>query len=384
MKKFFTLVAVGAMAATALGAQAQVTVDGVLNSTELTTGNYVLLGKYTNPRGFGDAGFLSLYAASTATKVYLFLGGTVEANSNAFQLFLDLPAITGVPMGTALPAGTAGTSFEKMTAKMDLPVDLALALRSDGTGFKIEGATYTAVLATSKNLTGTTPLAGDGTAMTLPTDAAFPGLAMAKVAYKNATGGKVSANPGNTTPNTSATYGGVGTYGLEIELDRAALGATGTPILSVFALQNNGDGGYLSSDYIPQATTAPAGNGNLGDASKVDFSTVPGRQAATFTLTATGVALANKAADAAAVAMGIYPNPANDVATVAYNVGARAENVSIALTDLLGRPVRVLSSGVQAAGVQSKVVSTANIAAGIYLIRVQVGDKVATRKIVLM
>lgn len=384
MKKIFTIAAAGVLATASLGAQAQVTVDGQLTAAEVTAGNYVLLGKYTNPRGFGDAGLISLYAASTPTKVYFFLGGTVETNGNAFQLFLDLPATTGVPAGTSLPAGAAGTSFEKMISKMDLPVDLALALRSDGTGFKIEGATYTAVLANSKNLTGTTPLAGDGTVLALPADAAFPMLAMAKVAYKNATGGKVSANPGNTTPNTAAAYGGVGTLGLEVELDRAALGAAGTPALSVFALQNGGNGGFLSSDYIPQATTPPAGNGNLGDADKVDFATVPGRQAATFTLSATGVVLANKAADAAAVAMGIYPNPTNDVATVAYNVGARAQNVNILLTDLLGRPVRVLSSGVQAAGVQTKLVSTADIAAGTYLMRVEVGDKVATSKIVLL
>ena len=384
MKKLFTIAAAGLLATAALNAQAQVTVDGQLTAAEVTAGNYVLLGKYTNPRGFGDAGLLSLYAASTATKVYFFLGGTVETNGNAFQLFLDLPVTTGVPVGTALPAGAAGTSFEKMVAKMDLPVDLALALRSDGAGFKIEGATYTAGVANSKNLTGPTPLAGDGTPLTLPTDAAFPMLAMAKVAYKNATGGKVSANPGNTTSNTDPAYGGVGSFGLEVELDRTVLGATGTPVLSVFALQNGGNGGFLSSDYIPQATTAPAGNGNLGDADKVDFATVPGRQAATFTLTATGVALANKAADAAALAVGVYPNPANDVATVAYNVGARAETVSISLTDLLGRPVRVLSSGIQAAGVQNKVVSTANIAAGTYLMRVQVGDKVSTRKMVLL
>ena len=384
MKKIFTLTAAGLLAAASFGAQAQVMVDGQLTAAEITAGNYVLLGKYTNPRGFGDAGLLSLYAASTPTKVYFFLGGTVETNGNAFQLFLDLPATTGVPAGTALPAGTAGTSFQKMTAKMDLPVDLALALRSDGMGFKIEGATYTPVLATSKNLTGTTPLAGDGTALTLPTDAAFPMLAMAKVAYKNATGGKLSANPGNTTPNTDPAYGGVGTYGLEVELDRTALGATGTPTLSVFALQNGGDGGYLSSDYIPQATTPPAGNGNLEDASKVDFATVPGRQAATFTLSATGVVLANKAADANALALQVYPNPATSVATLEYNVGSRADNVNIMLTDLMGRNVQSLVNGLQPAGKQSTSVSTAEIAAGTYLVRVQVGDKVSTRKVVLL
>ncbi|ALW86436.1 hypothetical protein AUC43_15890 [Hymenobacter sedentarius] len=371
------------MSAATFGAHAQVTVDGVLNTAELTSGNYVLVGKYTNPRGFGDAGLLSLYAASTATKVYFFVGGTVEPNGNSFQLFLDLPATTGVPVGTSLPAGAAGTSFEKMVAKMDLPVDLALALRSDGTGYKIEGATYTATAVTSKNLTGTTPIAGDGTASMLATDVAFPMLATARVAYKNATGGKLSANPGAIPANTTTDYGGAGTYGWEIELDRAAIGALATSTLQVFVLQNNGDGGFLSSDYIPQATTTPTGNGNLGDAPTVNFANVPGRQAATLSLTATGTVLPTKAANEASVAIGVFPNPASGSTTVSYRVETATAPVRIELNDLLGRTVRVVESGVKGAGAQSKRFDTADLAAGTYLVRVQVGEKVAVSKVVL-
>ena len=115
-----------------------------------------------------------------------------------------------------------------------------------------------------------------------------------------------------------------------------------------------------------------------------DFPTLPGRQAATVTLGANGTVLANKAADAAAVAMSVYPNPAAGTATVAYSVAGRAEQVNIVLTDLLGRQVRVLESGLRSAGAQSTKVSTADVAAGTYLVRVQVGDKVATSKVVLM
>ena len=46
--------------------------------------------------------------------------------------------------------------------------------------------------------------------------------------------------------------------------------------------------------------------------------------------------------------------------------------------------VQVLANGLQPAGLQSKIVSTANVAAGTYLVRVQVGDKMATRKVVLL
>ncbi|OGX88248.1 hypothetical protein BEN47_09170 [Hymenobacter lapidarius] len=389
MKKLFTLAAASVLAAGSFAAQAQVVLDGQLTAPEITAGNYVLIGKYTNPRGFGDAGLLSLYAATTATKVYFFVGGTVETNGNAFQLFLDLPARAGVPVGTSLPAGMMGTSFEGMVAKLDLAADLALALRSEGTDFQIEGASYTSATAgTSMKLTSTAGVvSGNGTAQTLSAAATvgnFAALAGTRVAYRNSSDGKVSSNPGNTTPNTGASYGGVGSFGWEIELDRTATGlATGTPALTFFVLQNSGKGDFLSSDYIPQTSVPVAGNGNVGAAAAADFTTIAGRQAATITLGATGV-LGTRAADAAAIALGVYPNPANGIATVAYSVGNRFENVNIVLTDLVGRHVQVLSNGMESAGVKTKTVSTADVSAGTYLVRVQVGDKVATRKVVLM
>jgi len=394
MKKIFTLAAASFLAAGALNAQAQVVLDGQLTAAEITAGNYVLLGKFTNPRGFGDAGLLSLYAASTSTKMYFFVGGTVEANGNAFQLYLDLPGAAGVPVGTALPAGAATTSFQNVTAKLDLAADLALALRSDGTGYQIEGAYYTSpTIGGSAKLTTTAgTVAGDGTPLALSagtTTGNYARLAGARVSYRVAATPGVSGNPGNTRvagppPSFPASYGGVGSFGWEIELDRTTAGLTGTPQVSMFVIQNGGDGGYMSSDFIPQ-TSAPltTNNGNLASGA-FDFSTLPDRQAATVLLSATGTVLANKAADAAAVAMSVYPNPAQGVATVAYNVAGRAEQVNIVLTDLLGRQVQVLESGLRSSGAQTTTVSTADVAAGTYLVRVQVGDKVATSKVVLM
>ena len=395
MKKIFTLAAAGAMALASAHANAQVVVDGVLNATELTGANYKLIGTFTNPRGFGDWGLLSLYAANTANKVYFFVGGTVEANGNAFQLFLDLPGVTGASASpVALPtAAGSGTSFQNMAAKLDMAPDMALALKSSGTAnsFQIEAITYSsATMANDRIITTTAaPVMGTGTPVMLSatnTVGAYARLAGAVMAYRNTPDGKILTNPGNTTPNTGPAYGAAGSFGWEMELDRSAMGILGgTPVLTVFALQNNGDGGFLSSDFIPRNpsplpasfTNAP----NLG--TNPDFALVPGRQAAGIQLTANGV-LGNTSAAEAAVALAVYPNPASGSATVAYNVGTRAEQVNLVLTDLLGRPVSVLASGLQAAGLQSQVVSTANVAAGTYLLRVQVGDKMVTRKVVLL
>ena len=408
MKKLFTLAAATSLAAASFAAQAQ-TVDGVLSAGEIGTGSgqYQLLGKYTNPRGFGDAGLLSLYAASTGTKLYIFVGGTVEANGNAFQLFLDLPGVAGVPVGTALPAGSTGTSFQNVTFKLDLAADLALALRADDSAtpavpratrsYKIEGISYVGspTTASSQNLTtAAAQLMRSGAPVTIPaTTAAGPGLgklAGMRTAYRadttvRVTGAMpreaqpgVSVNPGNTTPNTGAAYGAAGTYGWEIEIDRATAGLT-TGMVNVFVVQNNGDGGYASSDFIPQ-TSAPlaANNGNLASGA-YDFTALPDPQSAAIALRPLGT----RAADESAVAMGVFPNPAQGRTTVSYQV-TKTEAVNVVLTDLMGRTVRTLENSNKSAGIQNISLNTADVAAGTYLVRVQVGDKVAVRKVVLL
>lgn len=383
MKKLFTLATASALAATAITAQAQITVDGTLNATEIgaaNTGRYVRIGQFTNPRGFGDWGLLSLYAANSGSKVYFFVAGTVEnataGGKNSFQLYIDVPGVTGT---NDLPGGTvgSGTSFEKMDALMDFAPDMALGIKGDGTTLNVEGIVYTATTGTDKVLFPS--MAVNGTAVTVPgsaTAAPFTRFANARVAYRNSSDGKVLTNPGATNG------GGAGSFGWEFELDRAAMGAgtTGTPQLTIFAVQNNGDGGYVSSDFIPQAT--PAITSNSGNAaSSPDFTQIGGTQAAPFSLSAI---LGTKKIDEQRIAMDVFPNPSNGVATVSYQVLNKAQNVNIVLTDLAGRTVRTLRNGSVPAGSRQEIVRTQDVTAGTYLVKVQIGDMVATRKVVLL
>ena len=396
MKKQFTLAAAALLAAGTLSAQAQIAVDGVITAAEIgaaNTGKYVLLGKFTSPRGFGDWGLLSLYAANTDSKVYFFVAGTVENGNNSLQLFLDLPGVTGASASPAsLPVPTpASTSFGGMVAKMDIAPDLALALKGNGTGMGGAAGTITpqAIIYTSptvavdRDLTPDLPNSGAATAIAATATAGpFIRLTGSRMAYKNSSDGKILTNPGNVLPNTSANYGGAGSFGWEIELDRTALGVTTLGAIGVFALQNNSGGDYLSSDFIPQSTNPPTTNGgNLANANAVDFAAIAGMQRATFNVV---TILGTKVADEASVALSVYPNPASSSATVAYTVRNSAEQVNIVLTDLMGRQVRVLANGLMRSGSQSVSLSTADVAAGTYLVRVQVGDKVATRKVVLL
>ncbi|MGI4833558.1 MAG: T9SS type A sorting domain-containing protein [Janthinobacterium lividum] len=412
MKKPVTLATAAALGLLSLGAQAQATIDGVLNAVEkdgaATTGDYVLLGQYPYAHGFGSAGLLAFYGANTPTKVQLFVAGTIEPSSNnSFQVFIGLSATTGIPTGTALPTPTVkagGTSFDRFVGgKLDQPVGLAIAMHTNGTNgsatpqYQLEAASYrvgttagTYVASDTVISATASPLATTGAVLTLPTITRgnFKALSGARVAYKTTSDGTLAMNPGYVAPLTATgtppyAYGtATGTTGWEMELDRAALGlATGNPTLNLFVQQNNNDGSYVSSDYMPNPVLPAAGNIGIAnpDYTSAAFS---GTQSATFALAT--VALAARVADAAALGLNVYPNPAAGATTVAYQVTESAAPVSIALTDLLGRTVRVLESGVKPVGSQSAVLNTAALAAGTYLVRVQVGDRVSTSKVAVL
>ncbi|MEJ7665511.1 MAG: T9SS type A sorting domain-containing protein [Hymenobacter sp.] len=258
---------------------------------------------------------------------------------------------------------------------MDMPVNLALAMHSTASvapansTYVVEGISY-ANATTGGAAAVATGVKSDGTVSTI-TNATIPALVGTRLAYKAPTNSGIDMNPGNTTPNTAASYGGAGSYGMEVEMDRTAAGLTGTATLQVFALQNSGDGGYVSTDYIPQNTgplpkNSTFNNDNNNLQGNPDFALVPGTQAATLNLSATGVTLTSRSAQAAAVALSVYPNPAAGTSTVAYQVTDRAANVHIVLTDLLGRTVRTLENGLKAVGPQTAAVDASALAAGTY------------------
>ena len=99
---------------------------------------------------------------------------------------------------------------------------------------------------------------------------------------------------------------------------------------------------YWSSDVIPEVT----GNANNNLAYSPDFTALAGTQAATL-----NVVLGTRQAEAAAVAMSIFPNPALGEATVAYRVLDHRQPVAVAVLDLLGRPVQTLLNEAQDAGI---------------------------------
>lgn len=385
MKKAITLALVSTLAGAA-SAQAQITLDGIIDANEIGTtgGKYTSLGAFTTAHsgsaGFGNAGLLHMYGANSTTKLYIGLAGTLEASGNNFQLYLDLPGRSGVPVGTSMPA-IAGTSTVFGTfsgggiggTKLELEADAAIALT--GTN-DVQAAIYTATTGVAKTLGDgvSSPSTPDGVANTLPgstTTGAYSIFAGTRLAYLAPTTptGDITSNPGNTNG------GGAGSYGLEYEFDNAAMGLpAGASVVHAMAAYVSGDG-YWSSDVIPEIP----GNGNNNLGFSPDFTTLAGTQNATLSLVVTST----RQAEDAVVAMSVFPNPAQGQSTVSYRVLDRQQPVLVTVTDLLGRPVKTLLNQTQNVGFHDLKVDAGTLAAGIYQVSVRVGDKSATRKLVV-
>ena len=83
-----------------------------------------------------------------------------------------------------------------------------------------------------------------------------------------------------------------------------------------------------------------------------------------------------------------YPNPFNPITTLRYVVAERAE-VTLTIHDILGRQVRTLVQSVEEPGFKSVMWDGTNdlgkqVSAGVYLYRIQAGEFVQTRKMILL
>jgi hypothetical protein len=83
-----------------------------------------------------------------------------------------------------------------------------------------------------------------------------------------------------------------------------------------------------------------------------------------------------------------YPNPFNPVTTLRYDLPEQA-NVNIIIYDMLGREVKTLVNSAQDAGFKSIIWNATNdygkpVSAGVYLYKIQAGEFVQTKKMVLL
>ena len=361
MKKIFTLAAAGALAATALNAQAQVTLDGKVDATEITTtktdGKYQLVSSYTGTHSVLDKGLKSLYIASSATKLYVAVVGSFEQTGSypAVIGYINVPGKTGVAAGTKLVGGAANDSPLKIKPTMDFEVDYGFRLTFDA---DITKSAYFSYADYSNGNAAAVPDTYQGgatkTGTALVASATTGPLKDARVAYLAST--SLAANALNSA--------------VEFEFDLASLGLTSASQVDLFFAYTN-DGGVFTSDTVPPI----AGQATALDADQ-DFTKIPGKQFLTYNL-GSGL-LATRSEVANALRFGVYPNPGSAVA-VSYKVPQGKQEVALTVFDATGKQVRSMKE-VQM-GEQSYKIS--GLQAGIYVVKLNVNGEQTSSKMVI-
>lgn len=361
MKKFFTLLlgAVTASLFSTIPAQAQITLNGRIDTAEVGPGNYQLIGTYNaESTGFGKWGMVRLYAGTVGEKLHIGIVGAVETNGNTFQIYINTPRRTGIASGTALPSGAANTGFENNNAIMEMEVDYAISVRG-GQTLAVQAMDYTANPAETIMLD---TLAPTGAMMThTTTNAVFGGSRMAFVNMDSLNRDQVQ--------------------GWEIELDTAKLGIQAGDTIQLFAAMNNNTGGYYSANVIPEVTDRNGANLEANP----DFTQLPGTQFINYTLgstvTSTRPLVSNTFASMA------YPNPFTASVTISYNL-TKADRVTVKVFDITGKEVTTLYDGKQQAGTHAIEWNGTHhnmtpAQSGSYFIRIQSSDAVGIRKLLL-
>jgi hypothetical protein len=100
-------------------------------------------------------------------------------------------------------------------------------------------------------------------------------------------------------------------------------------------------------------------------------------------ITTSGVSSEDGAGRFAFTLHGVYPNPAAGQATVAFELASAGE-ASVAVYDVMGRRVAVLSEGEHAAGRHEVSLDGTSLASGIYVVRVTAGEHVASERFTLV
>ena len=371
MKPLFTLFAAGFLTAASLTASAQFTVDGKATAAEIGTsiGKYQLAALYSGIHLDTDRGLSALYVGYTATTLNIMLVGSAEsANTTgayrAFILYINTPGRPGSAAGVQLAGGSDGLSPLKHKPTLDMVADYGFRASVGPTSATANDVYFSRVSYVSG--TGVTP----GTDTYIGSGTKAGGQAVAPATLDLAGSKFAYSNTASLTTNTTNS-------GFEIEIPLAALSSPTSTVtvgsdVDLFAAYTDGDGVFFS-DVLPSIlgrTTALGANPN--------FTTIPGNQFITYIIGSS--VLGSRAALANGLDFQVYPNPAQAGATVAYTVPAGTQAVALDVYNALGQRVRTLANTPQAGRQQ---LALGYLPAGAYLVKLQIGDQLTSRKVVV-
>jgi hypothetical protein len=362
MKKHSTLLAFAALALSSLSAQAQFTVNGTLAAAEVGTGvgKYQLLGSYAGTHSVNDRGLKAIYMGTTATTLNVMVVASAEQTSySALVLYLDAPNRTGIAAGTRLPGSSNTSSQLRHRPTLDMQADFGFRitvspLNDANNAMYLSRVNYT-VAGTTYPEVGMGSGPKNGVAVT---DAADP--AAARTAYATSTG--VAANTAN---------------GWEFEIPLSALGGAATGDIFRVMAAYVADNGDFYSDVLPQVAGQTT---DLG--TDPNFSLIPRSQFFTYQV-GTGL-LATRSEVANALGATAYPNPISSESQLSYTVAGGAQPVSVDVYNALGQRVLSLLNAEQKAGTyQTALAPVKALAAGHYLVKLQVGSQLTSRHVVV-
>lgn len=371
MKKRFTLSAFAALALGSFGAQAQFTVDGTLSPAEIGTGvgKYQLLGIYTNTHSVTDRGLKALYMGTTATSVnFMVVASPEEANYSALVLYLNMPNKTGIAAGTQLPGGDDTSSQLRSKPTLDMPVDYVFRLTAsplNGTDANSYHSKLDYTVApnagTGRNhdvYLGSTDKMGNAFIV----NDLVSGVVGAKISFKGSALGSVATNT---------------TTGWEFEYPLSVLGGAATNDIMQVMAAYVGDNADFTTDVLPQIAGRTTVLGT-----DPNFATIPGNQFYSYRV-GTGL-LASRAAVADALGAAAYPNPVTQESQFTYTVANGPQPVSMEVYNALGQRVLTLLNTDQKAGTyQAALAPVLKLAAGNYLVKLQVGTQLTSRHLVV-
>ena len=341
------------------------TVDGQVSSPELGQGMYQLAATYTGPHSEADRGLQALYVGHTATTLNLLLAGSAESAGGSYRalvLYLNTAGQPGAPASQQLIGGNNGPSPLKHRPTLDMQADYGFRVSVGPTSATANDVYFSRV----SYVTGAPVVPGNDNYLGAGTKAG--GVVVAPATLDLAGARFAYFNTPTLTANTSNS-------GLEIEIPLAALGAAGASVgpgsrIELFAGYTDADGVFLT-DVLP---TIPGRTTALG--SNPDFTAIPGNQYVAFQL-GSGVLASRSAADRA-LEVTVYPNPTPAAATLAYTVPG-TQPVVLQVYNALGQRVRSVAA--RQAGRQELLLD--RLPAGIYFLRLQVGELTTSRQLVV-